>query len=141
MLAECRGVDIAKQKIYLPKDKSMAIMYLSNISFTDNALISYFTETIYKLFTNSMKPAINSMENSADPDQLTLEVIQKSADSPQIRIQSVVHTRWHCEFIIINKKMKYRITLFSFMLVPGKVREMIKKFLAPCTSGYQGMKT
>ena len=55
----------------------MAIIYLSNEIFlslrTDRAqrtkLSSYFADTINKLFKNSMKPDINSIEKSADQAQ------------------------------------------------------------------------
>ena len=60
----------------------MGIMYLSNEQFylsqrTDNALRTplspYFADTMHKLFKNSMRPDINSIENSVDPDQLASE--------------------------------------------------------------------
>ena len=54
-------------------------------------LSPYFADTMRKLFKNSMKPHINSIENSVNPDQL-------------IRIHTVFYTTWPCEFIIIDNK-------------------------------------
>ena len=57
----------------------MDIVYLSNEKFTclkeqimhkELSLAPYFADTMHKLFINSMKPDINSIENSVDPDQL-----------------------------------------------------------------------
>ena len=46
-----------------PKEQIMQITHLS----------SYLADTICNLFKNSMKPDINSIENSVDPDQLASE--------------------------------------------------------------------
>ena len=39
------------------------------------ALITYFVDTMHKHFKNSMKPDINSIENSVDPGQLASEEV------------------------------------------------------------------
>ena len=55
----------------------MAIVYLPNVPKKDNAprtwLSPNFVDSMLKLFKNSMKPDINSIENSVDPDQLASE--------------------------------------------------------------------
>ena len=53
----------------------MAIMYLSNeliIMHKELSSDSSYADTMHKLFKNSMKPDINSIENGVDPDQLAL---------------------------------------------------------------------
>ena len=79
-------------------------MYLSNENCTylsqrtDNAqraqLSPYSADTMHELLENSMKPDINSIENSVDPDQLA------SKRSQLIWINTVFNKTWHCEFII-----------------------------------------
>ena len=54
----------------------MAIMYLSKENFTcqKEQIILYFSVLKKKFFfKNSMKPDINSLVNSVDPDQLASE--------------------------------------------------------------------
>ena len=77
------------------------------------------------------------MENSADPEQLTSDVIQKSADSQLIRIQSVVHTTWHCEFIIIDKKMKQNYIKFLYACPRTSTKDG-QKVLSPLYFGLPG---
>ena len=69
-------------------------VYLSQRA--DNAqrtqIIPYFADLIYEtLYKKSIKPDINSSENSVDPD--------KPADQDP---HTVFHTTWHCEVMIIN---------------------------------------
>ena len=66
-------------------------------------LSTYFADNMHKLFKICMKPDVNSIENSADPDHLasSAESTQNSAD-PADRDPHCFHTTWHYEFILIN---------------------------------------
>ena len=109
----------------------MAEMYLSNENVTcpkEQIMHKYLSLDLtsliplYKLF---YKPDLNSTENSVDPDQ-------RAYESQLIWIHTAVHTVCHCELIIINKSMKYKITLNFFILVPGQVNRSWYLKLVTC---------
>ena len=88
-------MEIAKF-LYLPTDKKIAIMYLSKVDFTcPNEQIMHKQLSLaltvlipnVNFFKNSIKPDLNSIENSVDTDQLASELFSKEQASLKYLIQ------------------------------------------------------